>query len=139
VKTIEAGNELIAYDLVILNSGSIPARNIRIAADQNSLDQAFGKGATDDDKIGWLSCFDQTILILQNGERTSCSFGTTAIGDSGFWKYKAIIGITIQYEGWFRGWFEKTYCEKQDIQIVNSESFTDYAWGSTKVYSGAKR
>ena len=45
--------------------------------------------------------------------------------DAGFWKHKAIIPVTVTYKDWF-GW---KYSESQDIQIVGSDSFTDYYWG----------
>jgi hypothetical protein len=36
VKTHQAGNVSIAYDLVVLNSGTLPARNVHIAAEPAS-------------------------------------------------------------------------------------------------------
>jgi hypothetical protein len=50
VKTHAAGNEAILYDLVILNSGTIPARNMRIHAAELSLAAAFGGDATPENK-----------------------------------------------------------------------------------------
>ncbi len=128
VKTHAAGNVLIAYDLVILNSGTRPARNIRIRPVGNSLDAALGRDATADNRQRWLACFDQTIPVLQPNERVSCSFGTTQVNDTGFWKHKATIRIRLIYEEWLGG-FMRRYPEEQDIQIVSSESFTGFSWG----------
>ena len=50
VKTHTAGNVLISYVLVVLNSGTIPAKNIRIRAAENSLASAFGGDATAENK-----------------------------------------------------------------------------------------
>jgi hypothetical protein len=122
-KTHEAKSDVITYDLVFLNSGTIPAKNIRITA-EGALTTAFGRGASEKNKQRWLACFNRTIPILQNGYSVSCSFGTTQENDAGFWKYNAIIPVIVTYEGWF-GW---KYQEGQSVQIVNSESFTEYSW-----------
>jgi hypothetical protein len=130
VKTHAAGNEAILYDLVVLNSGTIPARNIRIQAAEQSLAAAFGGDATPENKQRWIACFDQVILILQNNDRVSCSFGTTKAADTGFWKHNATISVIITYEGWFGSkYFPWKYEEKQDIRITDSDSFTGYSWG----------
>ena len=51
VETHHGGNEAIAYDLVILNSGSIPAKNIKLfISDQKALEAALGAGANDENK-----------------------------------------------------------------------------------------
>jgi hypothetical protein len=127
VKTNKGGNVLIVYDLVLLNSGTIPAKNITIRADQSSLDLAFGKDATDANKTRWLAPFRQSriISILQNGENISCGFGTTGVNDNGFWKYESTILVEIHYQGWFG----KKYKQSQALQILDSESFTEHKWG----------
>ena len=127
VKTHAEGNVAILYDLVIKNSGSLPALNIRITPVPSSLEAALGKDASEDNRKRWLACFDQTIAVLQNDAETSCSFGTTQANDTGFWKYKALIRVTITYQLSF-GWFIFNYRDEQDIQIASSESFTGYSW-----------
>ncbi|TGP52830.1 hypothetical protein EN802_06610 [bacterium M00.F.Ca.ET.159.01.1.1] len=99
VKTHKGGNVGIAYNLVVLNSGSIPARDIWFeVADTRALDAAFALGAQEaDKKKDWLSCFDQRDLIpvLHNDAQVSCSFGTTEREDKGFWKSGAEFPIRI--------------------------------------------
>lgn len=126
VKTYSSGNIGIVFELVILNSGSIPARNIRLYAIESYIFNALGKDSCDAKKKQWLSCFDpkSTIAILHNNSNLKCAFGTSKANDEGFWKYKALIPITIEYEGWFG----KKYVEEQYIQIIDSESFTNYQW-----------
>ncbi|TIO10992.1 hypothetical protein [Mesorhizobium sp.] len=105
VKTHSGGNNGIAYNLVVPNSGSIPAKNIRlIVHDQAGLEAALGVGVNEDDKKRWLACFDQSTVIslLQNGDKTSCSFGMTHRNPrQSFWKPQAVFPIRIEYEGWF--------------------------------------
>ena len=129
VRTHAAGNMGIVYDLVLLNSGSIPAKNIRLQAEGASLASALGPGAIDKDKELWLACFksDPAVSILQNGDRMSCSFGNTTGDDRSFWKPHATISIVITYEGWFGG----SYRERQTIQIADSNSFTGHYWGES--------
>ena len=103
----------------VKNSGTIPAKNIRIRTDAKSLEAAFGADATTVNKRGWLAAFDRTILILHNGDHVKCSFGTTSANNSGFWKYEAIIPVVVTYQGWFGSWY---------IQIVDSTSFTQFTW-----------
>ena len=102
VKTNGAGNVAITYDLVVLNSGTLPARNIRITADESSLRAALGRGASEHAKEVWLAAFDETIYVLHNNASVSCSFGTTERDNGGFWKHDSVIPITISYEHWFR-------------------------------------
>jgi hypothetical protein len=128
VKTNAGGNEGITYDLVLLNSGSIPARDIRLEVlDLAALDRALGSGADQDNKKMWLACFDKgtVVPILHNGDRTSCSFGATKRADRGFWKHGAEFPIRIRYTGWFGD----KYPHEQTLRIADSDSFTGYLWG----------
>lgn len=54
VRTAKAGSEVIAYNLVILNSGTIPTRNIRLKVDESSLRAAFGKDRATDNEERWI-------------------------------------------------------------------------------------
>lgn len=128
VRTAVAGNEAIAYDLKILNSGTIPAKNVKLSTDELSLAAALGEDATAENRRRWLACFSSNSLIsvLHNNDHVSCSFGTTRAHDRGFWKARAQISIVIEYEGWFG----RKYVQPQTIEIVDSGSFTGYRWGS---------
>ncbi|AKC80314.1 hypothetical protein XB05_17335 [Xanthomonas arboricola] len=129
IRTHKADNQTIAYNLVLLNSGTIPAKNIAMSVDESTLVAAFGDSATTENKTRWLACFSATprIKILHNGDRTSCSFGTTQAGNTGFWKTRATISITIKYDGWFG----LSYTQLQVLEVVDSGSFTGYMWGDT--------
>jgi len=127
VKTHAAGNLGTIFDLEILNTGSITAKDIRLKAEEKDINKALGKDSTAENKTRWLSCFEpeNIISILHNNSSIKCSFGESKGNDQGFWKYKAKIPITIEYEGWFG----KKYIQNQDIQIIHSDSFTGYHWG----------
>jgi hypothetical protein len=130
VKTRTATETYIAYDLVVLNSGTLPARNIQIMADESSLVAALGRGASEHTKELWFAAFNETIYVLHSNASVSCSFGRTERNDTGFWKPNAVIPITIRYEHWFRRWKFGKYNEKQKIKIADSDSFTGHMWGS---------
>jgi hypothetical protein len=128
VKTAAAGNISIAFSLQIKNSGSLPAKNIKLLANQSDLQNAFGNDATEENKNRWLAAFNEenVIPILQNGESITCSFGMSQPNDSGFWKYRANLLITIEYFGWFGN----HYVDTQNLKFIDSESFTGFLWGS---------
>src|SRR5437016_4194254 len=121
VKTHDAGNAATTYDLVVLNSGTLPARNIRISAEPASLNAAFGRDASEDNKTRWLAGFDREIYLLHNGDKVSCSFGMTKANDAGFWKYDATISVTVKYQHWFgKGLLGRPFSEDQKIRIADS-------------------
>lgn len=118
----------IFYDLVVQNSGSIPAKDVRITVEEIKLTAAFGKGATEKLKPDIYAVFATTLLILQNGDKVVWGpFAYTDGIDTGFWKYNTSIPIVIRYKGWFG---RLPYKEEQRIQIVSSESVTGYLWGT---------
>ncbi len=127
IKTNDAGNVAIFYDLVLANSGSIPARKIKLISDLSVIEKSLGRDATPENRRRWLSCFEKNTVIgvLQNGEKISCSFGTSSPNDAGFWKYKSTFPIVIEYEGWFG----KKYKQEQELAIVDLDSFTGFMWG----------
>jgi hypothetical protein len=132
VKTHKADAKAICYDLVVLNSGTIPAKNIRIRAAESSLASAFGGDATAENKERWLACFNEGIPFLHNGARISCSFGTTQVNDTGFWKNNATIAVEITYESWPLGSLLESWIgsfkENQNIHVADTNSFTGYYW-----------
>ncbi|OKO83750.1 hypothetical protein AC628_01195 [Bradyrhizobium sp. NAS96.2] len=101
----------------------MPAKNIRLIAEPTSLAAALGPDATEDNKKRWLACFNAVIPVLLNNDKTTCSFGTTQVGDTGFWKHQAVIDIEIVYEGRWQ-----THREKQQLRIADTDSFTGYQW-----------
>jgi len=128
VKTAASGNISIAFNLQVKNSGSIPAKDIKLSASQADIESALGNDASQGNRNRWLAAFaeENVISALQNGESITCSFGMSQSRDNGFWKYRAMLPISIEYYGWFG----TRYSETQTLKIINSESFTDFHWGS---------
>jgi hypothetical protein len=128
VKTAAAGNISIVFNLQVKNSGTLPAKDIKLSVNQSDLERALGNDASQENKNRWLAAFNEENMIaaLQNGESITCSFGMSQSHDKGFWKYKAKLPITIEY----LGWFGTRYIETQTVKIINSDSFTDFQWGN---------
>ena len=116
-----------ALNLEIINSGSLPAKDIRLIANKDSLEEAYGSGVNDEDKNRWVCCFDEDNIInaLQQNHKIHCSFGTFKENDTGFWKYKSKIGVTLKY----KDFFGRSYEDEQQLVLINSDSFTGYSWG----------
>jgi hypothetical protein len=134
VQTHHGGNEAIAYNLVVLNSGPIPARNIRlIVRDQAALEAALGAGADVETRGLWLASFEPSTMIrlLQSGAQTKCSFGLThRIPRKSFWIAQAEFPIQLEYEGWFGERYRND--PPNILQIADSDSFTGGMWGPVK-------
>ncbi len=127
VRTVKAGNVAITYALHVMNSGAIPAKNIQIKIDESSLDGVLGKDSSEENLARWVRSINKNrIHLLQNGDRVTCSFGTSRANDEGFWKYGAEIPIEVAYQGWF-GY---SYTENQVLKIQDSDSFTGYVWNA---------
>lgn len=110
-----------------MNSGSLPAKNIKLSAKESDLNFAFGNDATQENQNRWLAAFSEEneIPILQNGESIICSFGMSRPNDMGFWKYRTELPITVEYNGWF-GY---RYSETLKVKFIDSDSFTGFLWG----------
>lgn len=126
VRTHSGDNISIIYNLEVLNSGAIPARDIRIKAEDADIGAALANGQYREREREWLACFrpECSIPVLQNGAKVSCSFGLSRAGNAGFWKYGASIAVVVEYFGWFGS----RYAEPQVLYIRDSDSFTGYMW-----------
>jgi hypothetical protein len=131
VETHAGTEDYIAYNLIVLNSGSIPAKNIKLlVGDQSALERALGAGASEEKKSKYLACFEPSseIRLLQNGARRSGSFGLTHRDPrQSFWIAQAEFPIQIEYEGWFGKKYQKDL--PNVLQISDSDSFTGGMWG----------
>jgi hypothetical protein len=119
-------NRKAILNLTLMNSGTMPARNITLrTCEEGKLDAALDN-PTEEEKVNYLECLSGQpyVAVLQNGAEISCAFGYFGPTGRSFWKPLATFPILIRYEGWF-GW---VYEEEQIIKIADSTSFTDSAW-----------
>jgi hypothetical protein len=125
VSTHAAGSEAIAFNLVILNSGTIPARDVTLHIHDNRRLNSALNHAPEDQRQKFLACFEKenAIPVIHNGAHVSCSFGFTGAHE-GFWKPMSTFPIWIRYYGWFGS----IYCEEQIIKIADTSNFTNKRW-----------
>lgn len=118
----------IKYDIVVVNSGNRPAKEIRLKADEKMVMSCFG-GAQPEGVISSIfNCFkpEGQISLLVNGASTKSSFGyTTGNEGTSVWKYDCKIPIVIFYKG-LTG---RKFKAKLDIMIRDTQTFSGGSWG----------
>ncbi len=129
VKTAKAGNQLIAYSLVVSNVGSRPAVGVRLDCDQDGLRQAL----TDPEGAPYLEqatrCFsaDAVYPLIADGESVKHAFGVTAReAENSTWRYGARFRVTLTYSD-LGG--RRKYRSSLDVAIIDSDSFAGSSWG----------
>lgn len=131
VETHAAGNESIAYNLVVANTGSRPAVNVRLYAAPHDIEKCMapwvenfkGENTT---YAHVLRCFsaDGEIPLLINGKNMTNSFGYSCGGEQTFWRYGATLCISINYSD-LEG---RKYCASQLLRIKDSAAFAGGMW-----------
>jgi hypothetical protein len=126
VEDVAGSDNAIVYNLRVLNSGSLPAKDVQIRILEEGLQSAFGDDASEDGRRRWIEAInDSNVDVLQNGASVSCSFGKTGRAGNSFWKNNAKVNLQINY----LGWFGTSYKERQSIRVRSTSSFTGYSWG----------
>jgi len=118
----------IKYDIVVVNSGNRPAKEIRLQADEKMVRSCFGGDQPEGIISAIFNCFkpEGHISLLVNGACTSSSFGyTTGNEASSVWKYDSKIPIVILYKG-LTG---RKFKAKLDIMIRDSQTFSGGSYG----------
>ena len=133
VETHAGGNESIAYNLVVTNTGNRPAVNVRLCVATNAIEKCMapwvekfkGENTT---YAHVLRCFSDEgeIPLLINGKNMTNSFGYTRGDEQTFWRYGATLRVTISYSD-LEG---RKYCVHQPIRIKDSASFAGGMWVS---------
>ncbi|POE08553.1 hypothetical protein BV921_15080 [Pectobacterium odoriferum] len=134
VETHGGGNELIAYNLVLSNTGNRPATNVRIRVKEIDIDACISewvknhkiKNATYSDVM---RCFsnDGEVPLLLNGKSMINSFGYTRGDQQTFWRYGANLPVVVEYSD-LDG---RNYQSKQIIRIKDSDGFAGGVWQSS--------
>ncbi|PWC09260.1 hypothetical protein [Brenneria corticis] len=134
VETHAGGNESIAYNLAVSNTGNRPATNVRIRVKENDVEACVAewvknlKGpSTTYSRV--MRCFsdDGEIPLLLNGKTMTNSFGYTRGDQQTFWRYGSSLPIEIEYcdlDG-------RKYQSKQTIRIKDSAGFAGGIWKSS--------
>ncbi|MEL7630298.1 hypothetical protein AAGW04_15040 [Pectobacterium aroidearum] len=126
VETHDGGNESIAYNLVLSNTGNRPATNVRIRVKESDIDACLSEWVRSQ-KVknaiysGVMRCFsdDGEIPLLLNGKSMKNSFGYTRGDQQTFWHYGASLPVEIEY----CDLDARKYKSKQMIRIKDSDGF----------------
>jgi hypothetical protein len=128
IETRGGAEGTIKYDIVVLNSGNRPAKEIRLQADEKMVRSCFGEAQPEGVISAILNCFkpEGQISLLANGTSTRSSFGyTTGNEASSVWKYDSKIPIVILYKD-LTG---RKFKAKLDIMIRDTQTFSGGSWG----------
>lgn len=133
IKTHKGGNIAILYCIELVNSGSRPAKNIRLHADRQEILSALLPSAQShkdyERELRYIErCFEEraTVPILLNGETTTSPFGHTSI-ESPFWSPGATLRLMVSYQG-LEG---QRYRSAVAIKIDDTVGFAGVSYGST--------
>jgi hypothetical protein len=100
ITTHDGGNEGIALNLLIENTGTRPALDVSVHADEADIRAAMASPGADhpiptDAKRVFFS--NVTVPVLANGRNMSNAFGS--LGNAGVWRAGATIPIEVSYRG----------------------------------------
>lgn len=133
VRTHSGGNVAILYNLAVINSGSRPAVNIRLIAENRDVEGALELNVhTDPRSAPFLReisrCFSSEVVIplLLNGRTVTNAFGVTGGEDGGsFWRSKASIPVRVTYSD-LEG---RRFTSRVVLVIKDSMGFAGSYWG----------
>lgn len=76
-KEVRADSKVDFFNLVLINSGPIPASNIRLQVQESDLNKIFSDDITEPEKELVKVCFDEesNVALLLNGEKAETYFG----------------------------------------------------------------
>ena len=129
VRTNQAGNVAIAYDLVVVNAGTRPATRVRLHCDPARLRAAQTEVKPKPLFEHIKRCFDpsRSIPLLLHGNSVSSSFGmTSSEPEQATWRPGAEIPIEITYSD-LEG---RSYRSKLELVIRDSDALAGGSWGS---------
>lgn len=135
VETHAGGNETIAYNLAVTNTGNRPAVNVKLCTNTEAIEKCMAQWVEkfrgpNTTYAQVMRCFseDGEIPLLINGKTMTNSFAYTRGDDQTFWRYGASLPITISYSD-LDG---RKYRTSQIIKIKDSAAFAGSMWEASK-------
>jgi hypothetical protein len=115
--------------LVVENTGNRPAKNVRLAVDDNVLNNALAVKTGDTLRKHVERCFsdDGVIPVLANGRSVSNGFGFLSADDP-TWKVQSRFEINVSYED-LDG---RSYAHTNPLLIADDAGFAGGHWGDPK-------
>lgn len=130
-----SGNMASTFNLIISNTGSRPAIDIRLHADPDKVSMLHGEGATETMTEEVRRCFteDSTVVLLRNGEDLSTAFGSFGVEQSSRQlNYGVQIPIVVTYKD-LEG---RKYKSRMFLKVFVRNGFGGSVWGKPKSRPG---
>ena len=131
IKTHSGGNMAITYLLELVNSGTRPAKNVRLHASHDKIAAALMPEAHNDSHFATHlriveRCFEERSMVpvLLNGEATTNPFGHTS-AEHPFWQPGATMQLQVTYHG-LQG---QRYSSLITIKIDDTAGFAGASYG----------
>jgi hypothetical protein len=132
IRTHKGGNISILYRIELVNSGTRPAKNVRLHVDHQEITAALLPAAQShqnyERELRCIErCFEDRAIvpILLNGGTETSPFGHTSI-ESPFWLPGATLRVAISYQG-LEG---QSYRSNVTIKIDDTAGFAGFSYGS---------
>lgn len=133
VTSFDPGGELgTALNIVVENTGTRPARKIRLTAKKDDLDKALRSDGNDTGKRTISRCFSDrgVIPVVGNGKAGSNEFGWLSTDSKSAWTGEVRFDIEITYEDLDGRQFRHT----NPLLIAGDEGFAGSSWENQKKY-----
>jgi hypothetical protein len=130
------GNIAIPLSLLIENTGSRPAKNVKLKVEDEVLNRAILPNVEHVEMIEAIKlCFSErgVIPVLANGTVVHNNFGLLKSESEGTWKPNSRFDVTLQYED-LDG---RTYRHTNPLLLADDRGFAGSFWNS--VYTASKR
>lgn len=130
VVTHSSGNIGAALNLLVENTGTRPARNIRLTVDETVLNEAFDPNSANRYREGVRACFSEKfeIPVLANGASVSNAFGLISKNEQNTWQWQSRLPIRIKYED-LGG---RKFKHDLNLFVANNKGFASGAWHEEK-------
>lgn len=126
IASAAGGDEGIALNIVLENSGNRPAKDVRLVATEKYVLAALDHLNETEIPGDARHCFfnDKQISVLANGKRMTNAFGYLG-SKPGAWKSGAVIPLVIEY----KGLENERYRAKMNLILVDDNGFAQSSWG----------
>ncbi len=126
IRTHAAGNESITFNILVHNTGTRPAADIKLNVDKNNIIKLLALECSEAIKMEINSIFSSEgeIPLLHDGKSVSNGFGHTSGTKTSSLNYGVKLPITITYRS-LNGMKFKT---KQNLIVKDSECFAGSGW-----------
>ncbi len=130
VETHSEGNIAVAFDLVVHNAGTAPAKNIRLSVDKAELEKALLPTINEALKTDIENCFsDEGIIpVLENGQyaKATNSFGTISRKqEDSSWRPGTVLNAKVSYQD-LDG---NSYEHEISLKVGDNSRFAGGSWG----------